>query len=77
MKNLLEDFNFIHYEINDQKVAQQLFHWLQEKSLIGASLLMNRCPGISLSSSDLIRNIFMSFFMSDTELQNKFYLGRW
>merc|ERR1712194_674821 len=46
-------------------LAQQVYLWYQENTLMGeAALLMNPCPGIKLAASDLVRNLVLAPLLS-------------
>jgi hypothetical protein len=61
---LMKAFSVMRMELVARGNVQQLFLWMQEKSLWGmGALLFNPTPGRDFESQDLVRNLLVSCFM--------------
>jgi hypothetical protein len=79
VEGLLNKIRVMYMEAPEALGTQQLFLWLQEKALFGmGALLFNPTPGIKFCACDLIRNLFLSWYMDlSLEEQEKIYLEVW
>jgi len=51
-------------EIMNEVNLSQIFIWFQEKTIIGAEILMyNPTPGLNFRAADLVRNLILASYM--------------
>lgn len=79
LRRSLDFFSIMYLECPREAGLQQLFLWLQEKSLFSVgALLFNPSPGVKFCMSDLVRNLLLSYFASRPRAeQEAFYMVHW
>lgn len=79
LRRALDFFSIMYLECPREAGLQQLFLWLQEKSLFSVgALLFNPSPGVKFCMSDLVRNLLLSYFASRARAeQEAFYMVHW
>ena len=76
-RTVLTRLTFVYFELENNEYDAQVFQWLQEKSLLAATMVYNKTPGQDLEATDLIRNLLMSFFVDDMAAQERVYADLW
>merc|ERR1712232_108144 len=78
-QNQLVGFSMVYIELLTDDDAQQIFLWMQEKSVFGMGrLLHNAHPGIDFEPIDLARNLVASSIANDSPReQTRLYRAIW
>lgn len=79
LSNQLDGFSMMYIELLTDENVQEIFLWMQEKSVFGmGKLLVNNHPGIDFTPVDLARNLVASVTMNEPlENQVEFYQQLW
>ncbi|VEU42298.1 unnamed protein product [Pseudo-nitzschia multistriata] len=78
-KKQVGGFSLMYIELLTDDNVQQIFLWMQEKSVFGmGALLLNDSPGVDFTHVDLARNLILSSGMNEPlEAQVRFYNTFW
>ena len=77
VRKQLEGFSLMYIELLTEGNMQQVFLWMQEKSVFGiCKLLYNPHPGVDFTPLDLARNLVVSSVMDAPDLRTQMDLYR-
>lgn len=78
-KSQVVGFSIMYIELLTDDNVQQIFLWMQEKSVFGMGrLLFNESPGVDFTHVDLARNLILSSAMNEPlSAQLQFYKSFW